>query len=710
MPSEITAERLTSLFRPRSVALVGAANKSAFSSIAYHNLARFGFSDRTYLVNRRGAETHGRATVTSCRQIGEPVDVAYLMVPQAGMAEALEDAAAAGIRNAVVLSSGYGEAGPAGRAAQDDLVARAASLGMVLLGPNHLGFANFIDRVPVCSVPGLPDRAGPVALLSQSGASSSAMLDFAGMVNVGLSYLVTLGNEAMITAGHVVDFLADDPHTRAFAIFMETVRDPEVFRRAAVRAAAAGKALVVLKAGSSVLSARTAAAHTGALVGDDRVIDTVFADLGVIRVDSIEDMLITAGAAAALGRLERSGIGIVSISGGACDIVADRAEDLGAVLPELAGPTRGALGRIMPDYGTVQNPLDVTGAAIIDPSMFTRAIEAMAGDPSVGVVGVINSLPWQDAGRPYPGQMFVDAIGAGMAAAACPTAYINQVMQPVTAHTRQVMDQGNVPYVIPGLRQAMVALRHVGWWSDVTRGPRPEAVAPARVAVPAAARRGRWSEDAARRLLAGAGLPVVPARLVTSAEEAAAAAAGLGGPVAVKVASPDILHKTEIGGVRLGVAADEGAVRVAYQAVTAAASAVAGARVAGALVSPMRAGGTELLVGVVRDPQWGPVLAVAFGGVFVEVLRDSVLTLLPVTPARARELLLRLRGAALLQGARDTRPADLDALAAVVARVGDLALALGDDLESLEINPLYVDGTAIEVLDAVVTWTGEEEN
>src|SRR5215469_9386760 len=529
MPSEITAERLTSLFRPRSVALVGAANKSAFSAIAYHNLVRFGFAERTYLVNRRGAQTHGRATVTSCQQIGEPVDVAYLMVPQAGMIEALGDAAAAGIRNAVVLSSGYGEAGEAGRAAQDDLVAHAASLDMVLLGPNHLGFANFVDRTPVCSVPGLPARAGPVALLSQSGASSSAMLDFAGLVNVGLSYLVTLGNEAMITAGHVVDFLVDDPHTRAFALFMETVRDPEVFRRAAARAAGAGKALVVLKAGSSALSARTAVAHTGALVGDDRVIDAVFADLGVIRVDSIEDMLITAGAAAALGRLARPGIGIVSISGGACDIVADRAEDLGAALPELATPTRDALARIMPAYGTVQNPLDVTGAAIIDPAIFTRSIGAMTADPSIGVVGIINGLPWQDTGRPYAAQMFVDAIGAGMAAAACPTVYINQVMQPITDYTRQVMSAGNVPYAIPGLRQAMVALRNVGWWSDVTRDLRPGAMpaaGPAGLAVPAAqARRGRWPENAARQLLADAGLPVVPAVLVTSADDAVKVAA-----------------------------------------------------------------------------------------------------------------------------------------------------------------------------------------
>ncbi|HEY7279766.1 MAG TPA: acetate--CoA ligase family protein [Trebonia sp.] len=703
----LTPDRLTSLFRPRSVALVGASDKSTFSLIAYRNLVDFGFAGRTYLVNRRGAETHGQPTVTSCAQIGAPVDVAYLMVPQAGTLDALADAAAAGIANAVVLSSGYGEAGEAGRAAEAELAARAESLGMVLLGPNHLGFANLTEGVPVCSIPGLPREPGPVALLSQSGASSAAMLDFAAMAGVGLSYLVTLGNEAMITAGHVLDFLVDDPGTRAVAVFMETVRDPAVFRRAARRAAAAGKAIVVLKAGSSALSARTAAAHTGALVGDDKVIDAVFADLGVIRVDSIEDMLITAGAAAALGRLDRPGIGIVSISGGACDIVADRAEDLGAELPELAAGTREALAAVMPDYGTVQNPLDVTGAAVIDPSLFTKSIEAMSRDPSVGVVGIVNSLPWVDDGRPYIGQMFVDAIGAGMRAAACPTAYVNQVMQPISAVTRASMERGGVPYAIPGLRQAVVALRNVAWWSQASRAVTDGTARPAAVAEAAGAmgeRRGHWSEEAARRLLAAAGIPVVPAQLAASAEEAAKAAAGFGVPVSVKVVSPQVTHKTDIGAVRLDVPPDGAAVAAAYAAVTGAAAAVAGAVVEGVLVSPMRRGGAELLVGVVADPLWGPMLAVALGGVFVEVLKDSVLIPLPVSQERARELLGRLRGRAVLDGARGGAPADLDALAAVVARVGDLALALGDDLAALEVNPLRVDGAVIEALDALVTW------
>jgi acyl-CoA synthetase (NDP forming) len=705
--TSIPPERLSSLFRPRSVALVGAANKSMFSNLVYRNLVEFGFDEHTHLVNRRGVETHGRATVTSCADIGVPVDVAFLMVPQAGMLDALSDAAVAGIRNAVVLSSGYGEAGEAGRAAQAELVAHARSLDMALLGPNMLGFANFVDRIPVTSVPGLPTEPGPVALLSQSGASSSAMLDFASMMGIGMSYLVTLGNEAMITAGHVLDFLVDDGRTKAVAVFLETVRDPDTFRRAALRAADAGTAIVVLKAGSSHLAARTAAAHTGALVGHDATIDAVFRDLGVIRVDSIEDMLMTAGAAAALGRLDRSGIGVVSISGGACDIVADRVEDLGGDLPALAPQTAAALTEIMPEYGTVQNPLDVTGAAIIDPTIFTRAVAAMSTDPSVGVVAVVNGLPWMPSQMPYMAQVFVDAIGAGMQQAEVPCVYVNQVLQPVTEVTRASMEAGGVPYTLPGLRPMVVALSKIGWWSDRTRALAAErsATRPP-VPVPSPSKRtGVWSEYAARALLTDAGVPVVPAVLARSADEAAKAAADFGGPVVLKVCSPQILHKSDIGGVRLGVSGDD--VRDAYEEVAASAARIDGAELEGVLVSPMRSGGLELLVGVVRDPQWGPILAVALGGVFVEVLDDSALAPLPVTPERAEQLLRGLRATAVLDGVRGGPAADVGAVARVVSRIGDVALALGDELESLEVNPLRVEGSSLEALDVVVTWRNE---
>ena len=709
MTAQITAERLSSLFRPHRIALVGASDKSGFSWGAFQNLARFNALDRVVLVNRRGVETHGRPTVTSCAEIGEPVDVAYMMVPQAGTLDALSDAHAAGIRNAIILSSGYGEAGEAGRRAEAELVEHAKALDMLILGPNMLGFVNFVDGIPVSSVPAPAVPAGPIGLLSQSGASSSAMTDFAMMTGVGLSYLVTLGNEAMVTAGHGLDFLVEDEATRAIAMFVETIRDPEVFRSAALRAAQKGKAIVVLKAGSSELAARTAAAHTGALVGDDRVVDAIFQDLGVIRVDSIEDMLITAGTAASTGRIARRGLGIVSISGGACDIIADRAGDVGLPIPALAEQTSSTVAEFFADYGTVQNPLDVTGAAVIDPSIFTKAIQAMSADPSIGIVGVITSLPWEDTGQPYQGMGIAKGIGAGIAAASgAPVVFVNQVLQPTTAYTRSIMAESGIPHVLPGLRSAVTAFDAIGRWSERLDELQARPTAPsASVPVPARGERsGSWSEAQARKLLQDAGIPVVPATVVTSADDAVAAAAEVGGAVAMKIVSAQILHKSDIGGVRLGVLGDV-AVREAYAALVAAAATVPGAQVDGVLVAPMRPPATELLVGVVRDPQWGPILAVAFGGILVEVLGDSALSPLPVSPARVVQLLGQLRGAAILGGVRGSAPVDVEALAAVIARIGDLALALGDDLVSLEVNPLRVDGSQIEALDAVIEWKGQ---
>lgn len=472
MPRVISARRLASLLHPRSVALVGATDKSGFSSAVYQNLVDFGFGGRIHLVNRRGARAHGRDTVTSCTGIGEQVDIAFMMVPQAATLDALTDAAAAGIRNAAVLSSGYADAGEAGRKAQEALVAHAESLGMLLLGPNHLGFADIVHRIPVTAIPGLPRVAGPVAVLSQSGMAASAMLDFAGLTGIGLSHVVTLGNEAMITAGHVMDYLVDDEHTAALALFLESVREPEVFAAAARRAARAGKAVVVLKAGGSALSARAAAAHSGARPGDDRRVEALFGELAVIRVGSIEDLMLTAGAAAHFGQLTRPGIGVVSISGGACDLIADHAAEAGAPLPGLARATRAALAGIIPGYGTVQNPLDVTGGVIIEPGIFTRSIEVMSADPSVGVVAVISSLPWQPGSGPWPGQAVAAAIGAGAQAARVPVICVPQTLQPVTDRTRQVMAEAGIPYLIPGLRHAVVALRNVGWWSERTRGVR----------------------------------------------------------------------------------------------------------------------------------------------------------------------------------------------------------------------------------------------
>jgi acyl-CoA synthetase (NDP forming) len=704
--SAVGPERLSTLFRPRSVALVGATDRSNFSRVAYQNLAAFGFAERTYLVNRRGAETHGRSTVPSCSAIGEPVDVAYLMVSQAAMLDALSDAAQAGIRNAVVLSSGYAEAGPSGRAAQLALVDHARSLGMVLLGPNHLGFANFVDRTPVCSVRVTPRSPGPVALLSQSGASVGAMVKFADMTGTGLSYMITLGNEAMITAASALQYLVEDEHTRAIAIFLETIRDPRVFARAARQAARAGKPVIVLKAGRSELSARTAAAHTGAMVGDDNVISAAFAALGVVRVDSIEDLMVTAGLGAHLGPLARPGIGVVSVSGGACGILADTAAEAGAALPEFGERTRTALCELLPAFATPQNPLDVTGAATIEPGLFRDAITIVSGDPSIGVIAVVNTMPWVSDGGRWHGQATANAVGEGIARAGIPVVYVNQTMQPLSDYTRAVMAEARIPYLVTGLRHAMVALAKITGWSQAVRQLRDEQAAVAPPVVSAAGtRHGTWSEEAGRQLLADAGIPVVPGRLVSSADDAVAACAELGGSIALKIVSAGIAHKSDVGGVRLGVtAADAGRV---YQELRDLGGQL-DATVDGVLATSMTTAGLELLVGVVCDPEWGLMLALGVGGVFTEVFKDFALAPLPVSAAQAARMLQSLRAAPVLDGVRGGPAADVPALARVIERVGLLAAELGPDLAALEINPLWVRGAHIEALDVLVSWSDHE--
>ena len=702
----ITPAQLSAFFTPRSFALIGASDKSTFSALIHRNLVAAGYADETFLVNPRSDRVHGVPTHPSCAAIGRPVDLAFVMVPAAAAPDALRDAAAAGVRAAMVLSSGFAEAGEEGRTRQRELVELAEQLGVVVLGPNVLGFVNVAAGLPAIALPNPPTQPGRVALVSQSGASCGAMKDFAELSGVGLSHVITVGNEALVTVGHLVDYLVEDDQTDAIAVFMEAIREPRVFEAAARRAAAAGKALVVLKAGKSELAARTAASHTGALVGDNRVVDAVFERLGVIRVDTVEDMLVTAGVAAHTGPLERPGIGVVSISGGACDIVADLAQDAGAVLPELAAETERELAGVLPTFGHVHNPLDITGAAIIDPTIWPRSIGAVGSDPGVGVVAVISSLPWRGEPGPFYGQKLVDAIGQGMAAVKVPSLFLTQVMQPIGADARAVLAAGGVPHVVPGLRLGVEALARVADWSARRHLFLEDGAPPVEVrtvdAVP-------YSEVAARDLVAAAGVPVVPARHVHSPEEARRAAEKFGEPVAMKIVSADITHKTDLGCVRLGVAHEDAG--AAFQAIVAAGSAPAagGARLDGVLVSPMRGDGVELLVGVSRDPDWGLLLAVALGGVLVEVLDDVALTPLPVSPAQARRMLERLRGAALLRGVRGRPPADLDRLTDVIVAVGRLAAELEPQLESLEVNPLRVAGPVVEALDALVVWRSDAQ-
>lgn len=702
LPPPVDRMSLETLFRPRTLALVGASDKSPFSRLAYGMAKRFGAAERTYLINPRTPTVHGVATLRSCHDIPGGVDCAYVMVPRNLVIPSLEEAAAAGARSAVVLSGGFAETGPEGTAAQDALVDRASQLGLTLLGPNHLGFANVVDKVVACALPDVPTSPGPLALVSQSGALAGVMLKYAAQHGMPFSYVVTTGNEAMVTVEDVLDFLIDDPSTRAIAVFAEVFRRPALFRSAARRARQAGKAIVLLKAGASELSAQTAAAHTGALTGDDRVIDAMLRQEAVIRVGHLEELLVTANVAAHTGPWRRRGVAFASISGGACDVIADRAAESGLELPELTPETQENLRKTISALGAMHNPLDVTGTALIDTALFGKILAELAQDPDIGFVGAVMDLPLSD--HPASSPVVLDGIGAALAASPIPGAFIDTMSAGLRPHGRELLQKHALGYYIPSVRDAVAALGKIGWWSE--RVAQLNGRAPLETPVVSTLRlRGRrLSEAAARDLLTSLDIPVVPGALATSEEAAVEIAGRLEGPVVLKVVSPDIAHKTDVGGVLLDVRGAD-AVRTAHRSILRAVQKISPQpEVEGVLVTAMRPPGAELLVGVVRDPSWGPVLALGTGGVFVEVLDDTRLLLLPAHPDDICAAILDLKSAPVLRGVRGAPAADLPKLVATIRAIADLALSLGDELEALEINPLRVRGSEVEALDVLLTW------
>lgn len=697
----MTGQRnLTRLFQPRSIALIGASDRSAWSATAFDNLQKVGFDGPIHLINRRGGTAHGRPVLTSCRDIGEPVDVAILMVPADALMETFADMAAAGIPHAAVLTSGFAELGSEGARRQAELAQAAADFGMSFLGPNCMGFFNFsANAAGWTGSARTPVLRGAIGVVSQSGAIANFVAHFAHQQGIGLSCLVSTGNEASIDIAAVIDYLVDDPATTAIAVFAETVRDVGAFASAASRALAAGKPIVVLKIGRSAATAEAAQSHTGAIVGDDKVFDAVCRQYGLIRVDSLEELVFTAHTLALVGKLKGDGVGIVSFSGGICELTAEWADVKQLSLPPLAEATVGALRAVMPAFGTPHNPLDITGAAVGNPDLFEQSLKAMAVDPSYAMIACIFDVPTglnNDWSPTYTNA--IAAIGRGLAAISTPSVLISHSVKSVPDQARDLVAAHRLPYVAAGCEMGIRAVANAVRWSRRARAGALVRKSVAASAVPAAFPRG---ERGALEYLQRYDVPVIPAVLASSADAAVAAAATMNGPVALKIASPDIPHKSDIGGVMLNVTGAE-AVAAAYTAIVGRArKAKPQAAIDGVIVSPMRRGGLELLAGVKVDPQWGPVIAVGLGGVWVEILEDVALRLLPVSADEVVQMLGELRAAKLLSGYRDIPAADARRVAEVISRIGDAALGLGDALEAFEVNPLFVNGSHVEALDAL---------
>ena len=725
----IDAKRMEQLFAPRSIAIVGASDNSGWSRYTYANLKAGGFPGQVYCVNPGRETAHGQPTYPDLGSLPETVDLAYVLVNTDAVLPVMAQAAEAGVANLAVVAAGFAEAGPDGQERQRQLTEFARAHGQLVFGPNNLGYINSPANVMAFSQPmPWPFLRGGVSLLSQSGALAIFALEYFAARDVGLSCLLTMGNEAMINVAHGMEFLVEDPGTRVIALFLESIRQPEEFRRLATRALELGKPVVACKIGRSTLGARAAAAHTGALVGDDAVIDAALRQLGVIRVDSLEDLIITAGLLDSYGPIRGGRVGVVTASGAMCGVVSDIAERDGIQLPDFSPATVDALQTdILPPFATAQNPLDLTGYTVVDPDLMHKAHDVIFNDPGLDVVVLTAGLPQSQEGLSDLHDGALRRIVDQTKTAHAQVVLTSHLMTDHTAFARTYRAGLGLPMTLPGVEKGLPALARAIWWSEKLRAAgRPDAAEkpPADVARAGAGLAGAtagsegaagsaagtangtgsgpWSEQRAREHLRTAGVPVVPGELAVSADAAVAAADRLGYPVVLKAVSASLLHKTNIGAVALDLA-DADQVRGAFRRVTEAAAAHV-PDLEGVLVTAMRRGGVELIVGVVADPLWGPVLAVGLGGIWVEVLRDSAQRVLPASRAEIRAMLDELQASALLYGARGQEPADLAVLTEVIGRISDAAVSLGDRLGALEVNPLRVAGAEVEALDVLVTW------
>lgn len=717
--SLVSAKRLCQLFDSRTIAVVGASKTSNWAKNLVHSLSLGGGLKRIDFVHPKYDELFGHKTVPTLRDLAEPTDLAYVMVGSSRVDQVLEDAAAAGIKSAVVLAAGYGEAGSQGRERQQQLAERALELDISIIGPNTIGYINTVAGVIPWSVS--TERAplaGPIGAVFESGSMARATFEFAQAHGVGSTLWASVGNSAVVTSLDIVNYLIEDDATRAIALFLEAVREPDRLLEVGHRALEAGKPIVAYKAGRSEQGKKSAQAHTGAVATDDAIVDGALRQAGIVRVDSIEEMISTVGLLGYTPRLPRGRrLGVVTSSGGGCNIIADLAESKQIQLPAWDQTTVDRLREHLPDFASVLNPLDTTGyghaRARPRPTKAEDDLMEIAVNDS-GIDFMYNMMTPLPAERPED-PTFIESrmkiVGNIVRDSPVPIILSSNTCLDLGPYTQQLLSENGL-FLLPGADLAMSSIGHMLRWLDtrasvLAAGRPPAAPTPYAEAADAGS---AWSEESGRRLLARFDVPIVPSALVTSEADAVSAVLATGQACALKVCSADIAHKSDVGGVVLGVT-DENTARDAYRSIMkSVTTALPSAAIDGVLVSPMRPDGVELLVGVTVDPSFGPVLAVGLGGVWVEILRDVSLRMLPVSEDTVRTMLNELSGRALLSGARGRPAADLDVLARMIVRISQAALSLGERLESLEVNPLRITDAGAEALDVLVTTKGLSPN
>jgi acetate---CoA ligase (ADP-forming) len=684
------------LLRPRSVAIVGASDKIGPGFNAWNALKTLGYAGAIHLINPSRKELLGQPCHASLREVPGDIDAVFIAVQAEKVVDAVREAAAKGAGGLAVLSSGFVEIGEQGAAMQRELAALARMHDMAVCGPNCLGFLNFADRAALFGT-SLPSELpiGGTAAIVQSGSIGIALLNAAR--GLGLSHLITSGNEAVTTVADYLAFLVDEPGVETIVIFLEQLREPRRFIEACRRARALGKPVIVLKSGRSAKGRQAVTAHTGAVAGSLEVGDAALRAAGAVQVLSLDELIETAVAFSALPRrLKAPGAAMVSLSGGEIALALDAADATGLPLPAVsaAGETLTAL---LPPHSQIANPLDLTWAGLYDATIARRCVKALGEQADVGLIMLLQDAPrglGEQQAKRYA--TLLSAVAEGARDAGVPAVAVSNIcsdIHPDYARTAAECAVASLRGTCEGIGAVAHALRWRAAPPPAAASDAPAADSTARagaVAALSAAPSGTvLDEHAAKSVLAAYGLPTLPERLVSSVEAAKAALLELGSPVVIKALVPGIAHKTEHGLVRLNVRSEAEAEQVARELLDLGRS-LAGAGQPRLLVQPMIAPVAELLVGARVDPDFGPVIVAGLGGVTVELFKDAAVRLAPVSLSEAEEMLQATRAAQLLGGWRGKPKGDMAAAAQVVCRLSQLIADLEREVREIEINPLAV--------------------
>lgn len=698
--ANVSFEAVGRLLRPKSVAIVGVSeDPGSMGGRSFRNVEAFAFPGNVHLVSRTNISVGGRACVPTIDDLPDGIDAAVIALPARAIVPAIEACARKGIGGAVVFAAGFAEAGEEGIAAQARMTAIACEADIAVLGPNTLGMTNFVAGNCLAFGPNLPsppDGRPALAILAQSGAMMGSLRLSANMRRYGVSYAIATGNEAVTGVEDFMAHIVDDVHTHAIAVFAEQLRRPRDFLALARRARVNGKPVILLHPGRSDRARASAASHTGALSGDYEVMRALVGSEAVILVETLEELLDAAEFFTRFPVGQATGPSVITDSGALRGLSLDFADSLGLTLPDLGADTIARLKERLPTFAEASNPLDITAQGLKDMPLYADAAAAMAADP--GSSGVLVAVM---PGTPEVGMIKAQAILPALTASDKPKAYVVLGDAPVDPTLATTLQDSGIPfYRSPerALRMFAHSARYAG-----LKG-RAEAATDEIVAV--AARlpgHGAMLEHAGKALLRGAGLNVPDGALVATPDAAVDAASRIGYPVVLKVQSAQLLHKTEVGGVAVGLA-DEAALRSAWAAM---AQRIAAARpdaeIEGYLVEAMAQPGLEMVVGGRRDPHCGPVVLFGLGGVWIEALHDVRLAPADVSGATVIEELGRLKAHTLLEGARGAEAIDKAALARVVTAIGRLLLAHPEIVE-IDVNPLVVcgEGRPPVALDALV--------